>query len=317
MSGTHNDIKLYLYEISLSEPEILQDCVSFSFDKNRYIPYSSFSGRFILSKPSLNGEAYGVSLLIDGKYVHTGAVDKLKVSTKDGATYLDITSRGYSLALSLNEPQPGMISNVNLSSLMEINTGCPLVSCQEGTPYANYIYVKEHSSIWDAMVAYTQKMYGTYPFIRDTNTVTCAVNMFSSFLIPDEKVTERGEGSNFSRLVSHIHQKDINGTYYNLEYVNYFAEPRLIVRHKYIGFDDQWASNMQAGLMHRSNFLMREVNYEYITYFGYQGEDIYDLSGVESWPSDLRTIHRIVIKGSSGKGIQTTRYFFTDGYCSH
>ena len=73
MSGTHNDIKLYLYEISLSERRFSKTASAFSFDKNRYIPYTSFSGRFILSKPSLNGEAYGVSLLIDGKYVHTGA----------------------------------------------------------------------------------------------------------------------------------------------------------------------------------------------------------------------------------------------------
>ena len=144
-------------EISLSQ------CINLHFEKERYTPYTTASGIFVCDK---NIDYISkIRVFLDEKGVHYGPVDSFERYTEGGIGYVKFSSRGFSMGLSQNQPLPGMNLNVNLQTLIDNNITIPYVTCEADTEVTNYIYVKESSSLWDAIVALCQKITGPYPYI--------------------------------------------------------------------------------------------------------------------------------------------------------
>ncbi len=295
--------------------ERLDKCIYFNLEKERYTPYTTFKGSFIISEAYK--EIISIAFGIDGEdYIHFGSVDVSKMTFKSNYYRLDIVSRSYTLALGLNQPKPQINTSVSLSNLLSRNVSLKNITCESGTKTINYIYVLENSTLWDAVVAYSLKAYGTYPFIYKTNEVrvTAPAGTTRSY---SGSIIEKYSGSSLSNLISNIHMKDSDGNYetYNLE--DSYAISREIIRHKQIPIDMQWLSDTDMALNSRINYSKRASKYIGIKVSGYLGEELFDKFTYQFNNQTLSScaIHRLIINGSNN-AVYTTMYQYLDAYNS-
>ena len=294
--------------------EVLDKCIFFSLDKERYTPYTTFKGSFII--PQNCEEIVSIEFFIDDVSVHYGSVDMAKMTFKEGNYRLDISSRSYTLALGLNQPIPQTNFAVSLDNLLSRNVSLANITCQDGTKTIDYIYVLENSTLWDAIVAYSLKAYGTYPFIYKTNEVRVTAPPDSiSRGYDTQNIVESYNVSTLSNLISSIHMKDIDDTYnsYNLD--NHYAISRDIIRHKLISLDMQWLADTNMALTSRVNFAQRGTKQNGIKVLGYDGEELFDkfTYNFEGVSNDECIIHKLNISGSNNI-VYTTMYQYDDAY---
>ena len=292
----------------------LDKCISFSIDKERYTPYTTFKGSFII--PQYYNEIISIKFFIDSVDVHYGSVDMAKMTFKDGYYLLDINSRSYTLALGLNQPKPGINSNVSLRSILVSNVALKNVTYQLSTKTINYVYLTDNSTLWDAVVAYSLKAYGTYPFIYKTNEVrvTAPTNITSREYY-DNNLLEVYNGSTLSNLISDIHMQDSEGNYETYNLSDNYASLRDIVRHKQIPLDMQWLADTNMALTSRINFAKRGTKFNGLKVLGYSGEELFDKFTCDFENSYYTNcaIHKLNISGSNNV-IYTTMYHYTDAY---
>lgn len=292
----------------------LDKCICFNLDKERYTPYTSFKGAFII--PEYYEEIISIRFYIDDNNIHYGSVDMSKMTFLKGYYRLDIVSRSYTLALGLNQPKPQINSSVSLSNLLTRNVTLKNISCETGTKTINYIYVLENSTLWDAVVAYSLKAYGTYPFVYKINQVrvtvpTTAVSRTYAY----SSVIEKYNGSSLSNLISHIHMRDTDGNYETYNLTNDYAVSRDIIRHKQIPLDKQWLAAPDMALSSRVDYSKRAAKYRGMKVLGYSGEELFDKFtcqyGSPTYTDSV--IHRLNISGSNNV-IYTTMYEYIDAY---
>ncbi len=255
------------------ESTYFHDFISFDFHKDRYDCFSVASGKFIAD--SIPENIQEIHCYVNGYEVHHGLVDKLEKTYEKGMNVISFSSRSFSVLLSQNEPVPGINPNMTLSTLGSINTSIPYVTYQTNTATVNYIYVKEHSTIWDAITAYGMKAYRILPYISGTNMVRSTPLNKASRNYNSEMIVSTGESFDTRSMVSTFYMADADGTYTNI-YNNSPADNFKITRRKYYALDDQWLSNPQLGLMGKAFLSNRRYNQKFFTYLGYNGEDIYD-----------------------------------------
>lgn len=292
----------------------LYECIYFSVDKERYTPYTTFKGSFII--PQYYEEIISIKFIIDGVDVHYGSVDMAKMVFKEGYYRLDINSRSYTLSLGLNQPKPKINSNVSLRNILFSNVAVKNITYEGGTKTVNYIYVIDNSTLWDAVVAYSLKAYGTYPFIYKTNEVR--VNPPTSVKSRDyydNSLIEVYNGSTLSNLISDIHMKDTEDNYETYNLSDNYASVRDIVRHKQIPLDMQWLADTDMALKSRINYAKRGTKYNGIKVLGYSGEELFDNFSyyLEDKSYSNCKIHKLNISGSNNV-IYTTMYHYTDAY---
>ncbi len=292
----------------------LYECIYFSVDKERYTPYTTFRGSFII--PQYYEEIISIRFIIDGVDVHYGSVDMAKMVFKNGNYRLDINSRSYTLALGLNQPKPEINSNVTLRNIIFSNVAVKNITYEGGTKAINYIYVLDNSTLWDAVVAYSIKAYGTYPFVYKTNEVR--VNAPTSVISRDyydNSLIEVYNGSTLSNLISDIHMRDTEGNYETYNLSDIYASARDIVRHKQIPLDKQWLDYTDIALTSRIDFAKRGTKFNGIKVLGYSGEELFDEFSyyLEDTSYTNCAIHKLNITGSNNV-IYTTMYHYTDAY---
>ncbi len=296
--------------ISLAD---LDKCIFFSIDKERYTPYSSFNGSFITS--DYYEEIISIEFFIDDYFVHYGSIDKAKMTFKEGNYRLDISSRSYTLALGLNQPTPQINPSVTLDNLLSRNVFLNNVTCEENTREVNYIYVLENSTLWDAVVAYSLKAYGTYPFVYQTNEVRVTRPQNNVSRTYGNEVLEVYNVSTLSNLISDIHMKDTQGNYdqYNLD--NPYAIERDVIRHKQIPLDMQWLSNPIIALSSRINYSQRGAKRKGIKVLGYLSEELFDefTYYFNNEVIENCIIHKLNITGKNNI-VYTTMYQYDDVY---
>lgn len=307
-----NNIKL---EIVLQDGRIvtLTDCVSFSFEKERYLPYTKADGRFLLkSKPLFSvWQVKKLHLWINSFRRHCGIPDTLSLVRGKEGYMLSFSSRGYSLLLSQNEPYPEINANVTLDTLISKNLSVPEISCEQNTPQVGYIYVKEKSTVWDAVTAYSIKAVGNYPYIRGENRVCITPNMGRTIDLSSEKVIEEGSAIKSTQLLSTINMADINGDY-SYTRSDDTAVQLGIVRSKYYPLDYQWLYAPDDGLKAKLDYAARGVKELSMTFIGTWGEDIMDLikcSGVLGG----RRVHYLKVWGNR-QGLFTQLKSYEDAY---
>lgn len=299
-------LSLTLY--SASNSYTLTKCVSFKYEKERYTPYTTASGIFVCDvSPE---EVYKVKILLDSNGIHYGPVDSYEFFKEKGILYVKFSSRGFSMGLSQNQPLPGMNLNVNLSSLLDANITIPNVSCEQDTTVANYIFVKENSSLWDAVVALCQKTNNSYPYIADENTIMFSLPDNDAIDLSQASEVKSGSGVRLSGIISDYHMKDTEDVY-SYNYTNPTASLYEIVRHKYINLDRQWLSDPDSGLMHKGYFSGRGIKY---TFKKLEGCHFIDLCNKVSLSSgDEKAVSKLRLEYNKS-GFFTTLWFYDDNY---
>ncbi len=286
------------------------DCLlSFKCRKERYTPYS------LLNVTVLGGE--GISDVVEaqfsvgGKVLHRGIMDSLTVTKSGGRTLLRLNSRGFSSMLAQNEMPPGLLAGLSLNSLMSKEMIVPNVTWQDSSQTVRYIYVMEHDSQWSAVVSLCLTLNNDYPYIGRVNEVR--ISPETQLTVQPDKIFEEGTMGDYSRIVSDYHMKDVNDEYrYN--YSDGFAAARGIVRHKYISFDKQFMGLSDLGMQYRLNYTERGCKSRFLTYIGYNGEELRD--NVTFPDGSVLEISLIEVCGDSEKGIYTKDVCYYDSYCN-
>ena len=251
--------------------------LSFVFKKDIYMPYTSLSAVF----KALPFEADNISEILfyaDEKCIHHGIADVIDFYSEYGENFCKISSRGFTSLLCLNQIEPGIKTNISFNSLMDSFYTLPYVTHEDNSDTSNYIYVKSGSNMWEGVANLGYKLYGFYPFIRDTNTVRITpVPQPNSFEYPDSMLLKRGKKRDTRRMKSHYHMADFDGVYGIYELSDSYVCDLNIVRHSFFDLDKQFLYSPQDALVYRDRFNCRQSLAHYCLYSGYNFEDLTDL----------------------------------------
>lgn len=309
-----NDISLRLTTI-YNDEYILTDVLSFKIVKEYYTPYSTLKVEAVY--PNEIGVLFKkVELILNGNTIHSGLMDTANINRINKFNTISISSKSFSVLLCQNQLAPELKSSISLNSLIEDFIPIPEISHEDNSTIVNYIYIKNASTLWDAVINLTHKLNGGHPYICENNKVMVSPKENPLILTLSQQIlTSTGTGLDTTKIISDIHMQDIDGNYntYNLD--NPSANSLNIVRHKHIDLDRQYLSNPQDALIHKINFSMRGYYYVYGTYNGYQGEDIGDyVTFYNYYPKSI--VSKLEITGSNGN-VSTKVYAYTDNYLSY
>lgn len=292
----------------------ITDIISLNFTKERYTPYTKLSGKvWFESAPE---EIKGIVLSGPDGALHVGIADSVSYQRSEGKTIVSFSSRGYTCALAHNQLTPGLYPNVTLRGILSNDISLPYVTYENMSDTTDYIFVKENDTMWDAAAAFARKLGGDYPYISGSNNVRVTRDSGTSLLsVSSEKVISEEVGQNYTRVVSHLHMKDLEGSYNTYNLTNQQAVDRQLVRHRHISFDRQWLSNPDEALRSAIDYSMRGIRYKKVRIEGYLKAELRQYASVSCQSFDItrREISRIDLSLSE-KGIFTTLWFYDDSY---
>ena len=283
--------------------EELGEIVRLRFYKDKMQPATEVSGKAFWAGNA--SDVLGVKLTVNNKLVHFGYADYIKVEAEHGRQAVSLHSSGWSKLLAQNEPVPGLNYNLDLEGLLRANTAIPNVSCESGTDTVNYIYVKEHSTIWDAVTAYAQKAYARFPYIRGDNTVTVKDHTGTVRSYAAERVISIGSIYDRRTILSRAYMADADGQY------SYYSDGTAaladgIVRERYYPLDRQWLASPQDGTRVKAEGSERRYGCLFAKVIGYSGEDIMDFARIEAGGmSFVRKIEGIEVMLEKGRAVTT------------
>lgn len=278
--------------------------------RDMYLPYVSLTGEFVCDSAISAAQVCAVKLKIGSDVVFSGIPDKVQVQTRRGIRRISFASRSYTSLTAQNEPEPGIISDVNLSSLVSSCFVHPMISVEQNTPVESYIYVKASSSLWQAIVAYNIKKQNRLPYIYGTNTImsTKANSVQRSY--SGERLTNEGFSVNTLNMLSQLHMR-IGSDQYQYHYTNPSAADYQIVRTRYYELDYQWLHDIDKGLVYKAANSNRLRNVMFFEYTSFKNEQLYDVVGGTGTACDGRYINRVEFTADA-KGVRTCVYCFDD-----
>ena len=290
-------------------------CVSFRLEKERYTPYTSLRARWYCPPDVPFDRVSAIGLYIDGKMRHYGYPTSVSVEREGSRTLLEIASAGFTAALTNNQCADGMLNDINLESLAAAGETFPAVAYQPDTPTVNYVNYYDGTSSWEAIVCYSLRATGYYPYIAGYNTVRIEPpEDYAEFITDTSRLIFRGRASDNSKIISKITEKDIDGTPGKFVATNSYAARNMIVRCREIPFDREWIMDSKAGLQYRLDYSMRGMDADVFCWPGCDELDLTDFVTV----TDIDFVgeaSRIIIEGSAAKGITTTVWCYHDAYC--
>lgn len=251
--------------------------LSFSFRKDTYQSYTSFSAKFYGDIPAPENVSE-ILFGIDDRVIHHGLADNISVTTSVGGSLVSVSSRSFTSLLIQNQIETGLKTNISINDLMNSFYILPYVT-HEDSSEKSYIYVKGNSNMWDGIVNLTYKIHGTYPYIRGTNYIRMtAVENPSSFEYPDSQIISRGIATAEKKLMSDFHMSNLSGDFGEFELSDNDVISHNIVRHRFFELDRQFLYSPQQALEYRSKYASRGRRKIFCTYSGYNGEDLSDLA---------------------------------------
>jgi hypothetical protein len=300
---------------SYGQEYTLDEVLSFKVVKEYYTPYTTLTATAVCST-NVSLSFKKVELVLNGRTIHCGLLDTSVINKTLEYNTITITSKSFTSLLCQNQLEPGLKSNLTLSSLMESFITLPEISYENNTTEVNYIYVKSNSTLWEAVVNLTHKINNGHPYVRENNKVMVSLDSNAYALTLTESMAiSTGSGLDTRNIISHIHMQDINGTYSTYNLTNNKSGAFNIVRHKHIDLDKQYLSNPDDALTHRINFSMRGYYYVYATYNGYHGEDIGDYLNLYNYYPKCR-VSKVEITGKDGN-VFTKVSAYTDNYLTY
>ena len=287
----------------------LTDCLRFSLVRERYLPY----GELNLTLPAAEIPALPVRVQfsLSGQLLHDGYVRNAQFVHEKGERCLKLRSRSYTAVLLGNQLVPGMHYNITLQSLMTTYALPHITYQDEGA--VNYIFVKENSSMWNALTAYSYKVSRSYPYIRVPNQL-CIVPQSGTdvILLPDTALLSESSGSSAADLISRIEMANLEGEYGSFSADNPEALLREITKVKQISFDRQFIFNPADALNFRIACSHRRLRQKAVQYLGYCGEDIEDLVSC----GELTARVGKVTVSCDRNGLVTEDVFYYDDFCN-
>ena len=295
--------KIYIrFELIGSGNLDYRNIVSARLVKDRYTPYSELRASAVLNNSINLNNIRRVALYIGSRRMHYGPADYIRTRVRGGKTVLELISRGITLMLGQNEPEPGVWSKVSLTDIMKSYSPSSEITYESGTDTVNYVNIKEKSTLWEAIGVYAVKAYGRRAYIRGDRQVSVSLSILS-VNIGTQRIIEYGKQLDTRSMLSKIYMKNVDGEY-GYSYSSGKTIPHGITREKYYGLDKQWLNNVVVGLKDRIEFAEREYLVEHITYEGYCGEDITDKIICNGYGVNGKRVSRIEITVNS-KGMQT------------
>lgn len=288
-------------------------CVKFTFDKDLYRCYTRAMGTFYSPAPAdfTADMVIKIFLRINGVVRHVGIADSVTLSPCGSGYTLSFSSRGFTLLLAQNEPYPRINQNVDLKSLIERNLDISDITCENDTPVVNYIYVKERSTIWEAVAAYAIKAMGHYPYIRSHNKVSVSYDVGNTVSLEGVRLTAQSSALSTADLLSDVHMMDIDDTY-SYEYHDSEAGKYGIVRSRYYPLDNQWLYSPVRGLQAKTDYSRRGQKVRSLTYQGCLNEDLMDTVTNCGAMTGMR-VNAVRVTGDR-RGMFTTVKAYIDGY---
>ena len=106
-------------------------------------------------------------------------------------------------------------------------------ACDTQAETVNYVLIREHVGIWDAVVAYCYKYNKGYPYVRVPNLI-CAEPQdgLNPTALPADAVLQCGCAEEPALLISRVDMADLDGVYGSFSQTNPEAERRGIVNVK-------------------------------------------------------------------------------------
>lgn len=286
-------------------------CLSFRLEKERYTPFTTLTARFLTSRSEFGNPA-SVAFRLDNQLLHQGVLDGLTMTKQKGMQTVQVSSRGFTSLLMQNQMAAGMLTGVTLQSLMEKYT-VPGVTYESGITQTNYVWVKEGTSQWDAIVNYGYKYNQGYPYISGANQVRLTRSEGTSITIGGDTLLSTGCGLDYTRMVSHIHMADADGNADAFSLENADATARNIARHRQISLDLQYAANPADCLAQKLRYSMRACQGVRAVYPGYHGEDLERHITLGSFAAGY--ISRMIVTGAGGR-VTTEVHLYRDKFCN-
>jgi hypothetical protein len=251
-------------------------------------------------------------LYIGDKLVHHGLIDNLEMTNSGDKRIVTLSSRGFTSLLCQNQIQPGLITGISVNDLMDSYYELPYVTHEDNSDQSNYIYIKNHSTMWDGIVNLSYKLTGIYPYISGTNCVRITEDENPpEFRYSDSQLAESGLAYNYKRMISHFNMADINGEYGTYTLEDSIVTNRKIIRHNVFELDKQFLYDPQQALEYRDKFAKRGNFRYFCRYSGYNGEDLCDK--ISFGYALNKRVCRIEISGDSS-GITTELSVYYDGF---
>lgn len=292
----------------------LGKCVNFSFKKELYTPYTVAVGVFLMPEIDVDfSDISGISFYVNETRIHFGMPDRVNVFRRNGLEYVSILSRSHTMLLGQNEPEPGVISNVTLAQLITSNIQSDYISAQENTQNQDYIFVKEKSTIWDAINIYALKTYNTVPYIKGYNTVMVTADNAAEVDYSNAKIIGFGGGKDTTLALSDIYMSEFEQDTYPYEATNAALEQMNIRRKRYYAMDKQWLQSPLTGLKYKLRFSRRKSAFVNFSYAGFQNEDIMQKVTNLDPRFNGKFINALSVTGNSG-GIFTQVCCYDDYY---
>lgn len=289
--------------------------LNFSFEKESYMPYTKLSMTFSANEAIFNSfespfDYSYVMFYFDDKCVHKGIIDRFKLTDESGIKRGVLKSRGFTSLLLDNHFEPGLHTNISIDNLIN-KYKLPFVEHEPSTDIS-YIYVKQNSSMWDAVVNLSYKLYGTYPYIKGDNIVKMTIDEpENTFEFDNSKIFFKGSEINTVRLVSDFHMADIDDTYEKFNYTNNQVKQKKIVRNRYFDLDNRFLYQPEEALNFRNAMQARAWQRHFVVYNGNNKEDLFDAVSFGNIVNGR--IRAIKVTGDKN-GIQTELSVYEDSF---
>ncbi len=277
-----------------------------------YLPYVSLSGEFICDTVITAAQICSVSLKLDGTVIFSGIPDRVEVFVQSGIRRISFVSRSYTSLTAQNEPEPGVISNVDLAGLVSSCLIHPQITVEQNTPSENYIYVKNSSSLWEAIIAYNIKRQNRLPYIYGTNTIMSTRANSTDRSYEGEQLLNEGFGVNTLNMLSDVHMR-IGSDPYQYHYTNPYAAAYQIKRSRYYDLDYQWLHDIQQGLVYKTANSDRQRNVKFFEYASFKNEQLFDVVRSSGTSCDGMYINRVVFTADA-KGLRTKVCCYDDDF---
>lgn len=277
-----------------------------------YVAYVSLSGEFICDSGISAAQVCRIRLKLGSSVIFSGIPDRVEVFMQGGVRRISFVSRSYTSLAMQNEHEPGIISDVDLDDLVSSCLVHPEITVEQNTPVENYIYVKQSSSLWDAIIAYNIKSRGRMPYIYGTGKIMSTKAHSAVRSYSGERLTGSGFAVNTQNMLSDVHMR-IGSDQYQYSYANPLAPAYAIKRSRYYDLDYQWLYDITGGLEHKAAMSNRMCKADYFEYASFKNEQLYDTVAGSGTACDGKYIDRVVFTADS-KGFRTKVYCFDDDY---
>ncbi len=288
-------------------------CFYFHYVKDVYTPYVLFEGKYTSS--NVESEKFSrVEFWAFSKMLHRGLVDSIDICHSDNKCVITVKSKGFTSLLCQNQPEPGMMRDVTIANILATYPDIPYVSCEESEA-VNYIYIKDGSTVWDSIVNLAFRQTGIYPYVESDNKVRITQRLPAiEFILDRRNVLATGVVDDFTKIISHIHMQDVDGSYDVFNQTNNKALERNIIRHKQIPLDRQFLYKPEDAPDYKLKFSMRGNRYHYIRYMGYNYEDLFDLVSYNTLQN--KKIHGIDVVFNGTMPITTLKMYDDEFFTS-